>query len=65
MFVPFGFRFAKVQVYDIRDQGSYRELEFDLRDKRRLFFGVPNDFDLTQLEQFFTIIGLTRGPAAP
>jgi hypothetical protein len=63
LFVPFGIRFSKVQHYDVRELSDHRMLVFDLRDKRRLLFGVPIQFELATLEMYFVGIGLTRRPS--
>ena len=61
LFVPFGFRFSQVQHYGVRELRDHRVLVFNLRDRRRLLFGVPIQFDLATLELYFAGIGLMRG----
>ncbi len=58
----FGIHFGHVHYYEVREFSDYRMLVFVLRDKRRLWFGVPLEFNLERLEQYFARKKMQRGP---
>ncbi len=58
----FGIYFGHVHYYEVREFSDYRMLVFVMRDKRRLWFGVPLKFNLERLEQYFARKGMQRGP---